>query len=200
MEDEIVFLQPLGGVRLDQRGSGALEFFLDDAGGEALEVGVPHPAAGKLDEFVPVAGKGQLEDHADHAVVEVFDLALQALAAFEDQRLEGFLNRRTLEANVSGSHMLKAGVDGARAEDSAKFIEPNFFANVELDQHQDGAAQLSARGGLAATRVGRASAGTLPIGWRGDCGFMIHTSAIAEFSPETSPHSWTSGETSIVPE
>ncbi len=99
VEDEIVLLQPLGGVRLDQRGSGALQFLLHDASCQALEVGVPNPAAGELHQLVPVAGKGQLEDHADHAVVEILDVALQALAAFKNQRFEDLFNRRTL---VSG--------------------------------------------------------------------------------------------------
>jgi len=52
----------------------------DDAGGEALEVGVGGPAAGELDERVPIAGERELEDQADHAVVVVLDLSLEALA------------------------------------------------------------------------------------------------------------------------
>src|SRR5580700_2572558 len=82
MEDEIVFLQPLGGVRLDQRGGRTLKFLLDDASGEALKVGIPNPATGKLDQLVPVAREWKLEDHADHAVIEVFNLSLEALATF----------------------------------------------------------------------------------------------------------------------
>jgi hypothetical protein len=37
--------------------------------------------------------------------------------------------------------MFKACVDGARAKDSAKVIETDLLANVELDQHENGAAQ-----------------------------------------------------------
>ena len=126
---------------------------LDDAGGEAFEVGVPNPAAGELDELIPVAGEGQLEDHADHAVVEILDVALQALAAFEDEGFEGLFDRRALEADVAGSEVLEAGIGGAGAEDLAELVEANLFADVELDQNQDRAGQ----GGVG--RLGRHQSG-----------------------------------------
>ncbi len=173
MKDEIVFLQPLRGIGLDQRGSGTLEFFLDDASRQTFKVGIPNPTAGKLDQVVPVAGEGQLENHADHAIVEVFDLTLQALAAFEDQRFEDFFHRRTLEPHVSGSHVLKAGVNGARAEDVAKLVEANLFADIELDHYQDGAAEGRVRefdGDQGRKRL----VGNFADGRRGDNGFAIH--------------------------
>src|SRR5580658_8554829 len=108
MEDEIVLLQPFGGVRLDQSWSGVLEFLLDDAGGEGFEVRVPDPAAGKLDQLVPVTGKGKLEDHAYHAVVEVLDIALQLFAALENKGIESLFDRRTLVADVSRGEMFEA--------------------------------------------------------------------------------------------
>jgi hypothetical protein len=150
MEDEVVFLQPVGGVGLgvirfdvglDQRGRGEFELLLDDARGQSFEVGVGGPAGGKLDERVPVAGERQLEDQADDAVIVILDLALEALAAVEDERVEAFFDGRTLVADVSGSLMLEAGFGGAGAEDLAEFVEADLFADVELDQDQDRAAQ-----------------------------------------------------------
>ena len=107
---------------------------------------------------MPVAGKRQFEDHADYAVVEIFDLALQALAAFQNQWFQDFFYRRTLEADVARSHVFEAGVDGAGAEDVAQLVKANLFADVELDHDQNRAAK-GASGGLAATSVGRASRG-----------------------------------------
>ena len=173
MEDEIVFLQPLGGIGFDDRGGGEFELLLDDAGGQALEVGVPDPAAGELDELVPIAGKGELEDHADDTVVEIFDLALQALAAFENQRLEGFFHRRALKADVAGSHVLEAGIDGARAEDAAKIVEADLLADIELDHDKNGAAEGSVvRSGRDERRQGLG--GNFANGGRRDCGFVLH--------------------------
>ena len=173
MEDEIVFLQPLGGIGLDQRRSGALEFLLDDAGGQALEVGVPNPAAGKLDQLVPVAGEGQLEDHADHAVVEILDVALQAFAAFEDQRFEDFFHRRTLVTDVAGSEVLEAGIGGAGTQDLAQLVEANLLANVELDKNQHGAGQGGVRR-LGRHQSGQGLGGNLAYDRGGDSGFAVH--------------------------
>src|SRR5437879_3119671 len=115
MEDEVVLLQPFGGVGFDQRGADAFEFLLDDASGQTLEVGVPNPAAGKLDQLFPIAREGQFEDYADYAVVKIPDVTLQALAALKDKRLEDFFDRRTLVADVAGSEVFEAGIGGARA-------------------------------------------------------------------------------------
>ena len=49
------------------------------------------------------AGKRQLEDQADDAVIVILDLSVKALAAFEDERLERLLDRRTLVADIGGS-------------------------------------------------------------------------------------------------
>ena len=61
-----------------------LELLRDHARSELFEGGVGSPTAGKLDESVPGAGEGQLEDQADYAVIVVLDLAFEALAGFED--------------------------------------------------------------------------------------------------------------------
>src|SRR5258708_23932497 len=136
MEDEVVLLEPVSGVGLDERGGGAVEFLFDDASGQALEVGVPDPATGELDQLVPVAGEGQFEDHADHSVVEILDVALQAFAAFENEGFEDLLDRGTLVADVSGSEVLEAGISSACAEDLPELVEANLFADVELDQDE----------------------------------------------------------------
>jgi hypothetical protein len=99
-----------------------------------------------LDEVVPIAGKGQLEDHADYTVVEILDVALEAFAAFEDQGFEDFFYRGTLEADVARGDVFEAGIGSARAEDLAELVEANLFAYVELDQDQDRAAEGSVGG------------------------------------------------------
>ena len=146
MEDEVVLLQPFAGVGLDQRWGGALEFLPDDADGELFEVGVGGPAAGELDERVPPAGKGQLEVEADDAVVVILDLSGKALAGFEDERLERLLDRRALVADV-GRSLFEAGIGGAGSEDGAEHVEPDLFADVELDQGEDRAARGAGRDG-----------------------------------------------------
>ena len=135
VEDEVVFMQPAL-VELDQRGPGALDLLFDDLLGEAGEIGVPNPAAGEADERVPVAGKRQLEDHAEHAVIVVLDLHVEAFAAFEDQRFDRLDDRSALEADVSRRRMLEAGLLAAGSKDVAQRVEVDLLANVELDQHQ----------------------------------------------------------------
>ncbi len=141
VENEVVLTQPLR-IGLDQRRGGPLQFLADDAGGVLLKVDVPDPAAAHADQRVPVAGKRQLEDHAQYAVVVILDLTVKALAAVQHQGVDGFDDRRALVADVSGSGMLEAWVlYRTRAKDLAQLVEPDFFANVELDKDEDGPAQ-----------------------------------------------------------
>jgi hypothetical protein len=54
----------------------------------------------------------------------------------------------------------------------AKVVEANLFANVELDQDQDRAAEGSFLG-IGGYQSGQGFGGDLAYGWGGD-GFMIH--------------------------
>jgi hypothetical protein len=95
---------------------------------------VPHPAAGQPDKRLPVAGKRELKDDADHTVVVILELAMQALATLQHQRLDRFHDRRTLIANVSRRGMLHAGLrDGASADDFAQARQLDLFAHIELN-------------------------------------------------------------------
>src|ERR1700694_4944747 len=115
---------------------------MHDAGGVLFKVYVPDPAAAHADESVPVAGKRQLEHHAQHAVVVILDLALQPLTAVQNQRPNGLDDRWPLVADVSGSRVLEAGLfQSACTKDLTQLIKPDFFANVKLDEDEDGAAQ-----------------------------------------------------------
>src|SRR5271157_1532383 len=174
MEDEVILLEPLGLVGLDQSRSGALQLLARDARGHGLEVRVGGPAAGNLNQVFPGAGKGQLEDQADDAVIVVLDLSLKPLAAVEDDRLERLHDRRPLVADVSRSLMLEAGVGRARAEDFAQLVEPNLLADVELDQNQHRAAQGRSRRRLRL--FGRSLGGG--IAERRGCEFAIHENAV----------------------
>src|ERR1700674_1829406 len=140
MEDEIIFMEPAV-VKLDQRGTGALDFLFDDLLGEAGEVGIPNPAAGQADKRVPVAGKRQLEDHAQHGVIVVLDLDVKPFAAFKDQRLDRFDDRSAFKTDVSRSRVLEARLLPPSSKDVAKGIEGDLFTDVELDQHQNRALQ-----------------------------------------------------------
>ncbi len=182
VEDEVVLLKKFSGVRLDQRGCGALELLLDDAGGEGLEIGVGGPAAGELDEGVPSAGKRQLEFEADDAVVVVLDFPGKALAGFEDQGLKRLLDRRTLVADV-GRGLLEDGFGFAGREDGAENVEADLFANVELDQDQDRSAQ--GRVGLGALlHLGGQVAGN--VGADHGCDFAVHRAVLSTRYPVVS--------------
>ena len=112
--------------------------------GELFEVGVGGPAAGEFDESVPAAGEGKFELEADDAVIVVLDFSGKALAAFERQGLKGLFDRSALVADVGGS-LLETGFGLAGREDLAELVEADLFADVELDEDQDGAAQGSLR-------------------------------------------------------
>src|SRR5271169_214125 len=135
VEDEVIFVQPTV-VKLDQSRARAFDLLFDDLLREAGEIGVPNPTAGEADQRVPVASKGQLEDHAEHAVIVVLDLDVEPFAAFEDQRLDRFDHWRTLETDVPRSRMLEASLLPPSSEDVAQGVELDLLANVELDQHQ----------------------------------------------------------------
>jgi hypothetical protein len=132
VEDEVVLLQPVVLViGLDQGGGGALQLLADYAAGQLFEVGVGGPVGGELDQFLPVAGEGELEDQADYAVVVVLDLSGEALAGVEDQGLESFFDWGALVANVGGS--FETGLGGAGSDDLTEGVEADLFADVELD-------------------------------------------------------------------
>ncbi len=170
MEDEVVLLQPLAGIRLHESRGGVFELLFDHARGQLFEVRVGRPAAGELDELVPVAGERQLEDQADDAVIVVLDLTFEALAAVEDQRVESFFDGRTLVANVSRSLVLEAGFGGAGSEDLAELVKTDLFADVELDQDQNRPTQ-----GCRSRQLGRRRGvvGDQAADHRG-CEFAIH--------------------------
>src|SRR5215471_5418154 len=115
--------------------------------GDALcvrgEVHIPHPAAGKLNQLLPITNERKLEDYAHHAVVVVLDLTVKAFARFEHQRFCGFNDRRTLVANVVWQSMLKRRLlHGLRTEDFTQAIEADLFTHVELNEDEDGTAKL----------------------------------------------------------
>ena len=58
------------------------------------EIHFPNPAAGEVDEAFPIAGKTELVDHADHAVVVILDFALEPLAAAQQQGIKRLGDRR----------------------------------------------------------------------------------------------------------
>ena len=89
---------------------------------------------------VPPAGKREFEFEADDAVIVVLDLSGKALAGFEDQRLERFVYGRTLVADVCRG-LLEAGFGGARGEEFAELVEADLFADVVLDEDEDGAVE-----------------------------------------------------------
>ena len=161
------------------------------------------PLATKLNEFVPVAGKRQFEDDADHAVVVVLDVTLQTLAALEDEGIESLFDGGALVTDVSGSKVFETGIDGAGAEDLPKLVEANLFADVELDQDQHGSTQGGVR--RLNRHKGRQGLGRhFANGRYRDCSFEIHTatrnSGSRLFRPETRastlivPEEWQSGE------
>jgi hypothetical protein len=90
-------------------------------------------------------------------------LTFEALAAFEDERLEAFFDRGTLEADVFRGLVFEAGFGGAGSEKLAELVEFDLFADVELDQGKDGALQRGwgGAGGQGVKLVGDGSRGGL---------------------------------------
>ena len=116
--------------------------------------------------------KGSSKTEADDAVIVVLDFSVEALAAFEDQGLKGLFDRSALVAHVGGS-LLEAGFGRAGAEDLAEFVEADLFADVELDEDQDGAAQRGLRLRRLLQLGGDVACETSRSGDRG-CEFAIH--------------------------
>src|SRR5260221_35712 len=122
VEDEIIFMEP-DVVKLDQRGTGALDFLFDDFLREAGEIGVTNPAAGDAHERIPVTGKWQFEHNAQHTVIVVLDLDIEPFAALQDQGFDPFDDGSTFEADVSGRGVLAAGLLSASSKDVTQCVE-----------------------------------------------------------------------------
>ncbi len=140
MEDEVIFVQPFF-VGLDQGGAGTLQPFPGNFLGEAGKIRVPHPTAGEANKRVPIAGKLQFENYAQHAVIVILDLSVQTLTSLEHQWLNSFDHGRTLITDVSRSRMLKTRFLPPSAEDVTQGVEANLLAHVELNQYKNGTLQ-----------------------------------------------------------
>src|SRR5262249_52958991 len=136
VEDEVVLVQPVF-IGLDQGWSSTLQLPLDNLGRQTRKVSVPNPPAGKANQGLPVTGERQLENHAENAVVVVLDLTVEALTAVENQRLNRFHYRGSLVLHVPWGRVFEAGFCRAGSEDLPKFVEPNLFGDVKLDQDQN---------------------------------------------------------------
>jgi hypothetical protein len=69
-------------------------------------------------------------------------MAFEALAALEDQCINWLNHRRTLVTHVPGSGMFQDRVfHRACAEDLTQLVETDLFADIELNQHQNGAVE-----------------------------------------------------------
>ncbi len=99
-----------------------------------------------MDEAFPVAGKSELVDDADDAVVVVLDFAFEPLAAAQHQRLERPDHRRPLVAHVGRHRVLDFGLlHGARVHGLLQLVEAQLFAHVELNEDKDRAAECGLR-------------------------------------------------------
>ena len=125
--------------------------------GAGGEIDIPDPAAGEADQGVPIAGKGELVKDADDAIVVVFDFAGELLAGIEDEGIGGHDDGRALVADVGGSGVFEVGLlDGAAVNDLLQAVEEDLFADVELDEDEDGAGE---RGGGGSWRLGKLAHG-----------------------------------------
>ena len=147
VEDEVVFAEPFA-VGLDESRAGAGETGANGFGGLSGEIDLPHPAAGELDQFVPVTGVGELVDDAQDAVVVVLNGAVELLPGFEDEGIEGFDDGRPLVADVALGRVFESGgVCDASLQESAELVEPDGFADIELQEDQHGALKRGVDGG-----------------------------------------------------
>ncbi len=137
MEDEVVFAEPAR-IRLDHGCRGALEALAHDGLNARGKIHVPNPAAGERDEAFPIAGKTELVDDADHAVVVILDFALEAFAAAQHEGIERLSDRRPLVTHIGRDRMLDGWLrHGARFHDLLQPVEPDLLAHIELDQDKD---------------------------------------------------------------
>src|SRR5579864_6642731 len=200
VEDKVIFLQPwilFVVVRLHQRGGRTLELLLHDSRRENFEVRVRRPPAREFHQVIPVPRKRQLEHKADYAVVKILDLSFEALAAFEHERVKRFHNRCTLILNVVGRLILECRLGRPCTQELAQIIQPNFFANVKLDQRQHGSTQ--GRGGRRLRHrmyLGRHSLGDIRSHYAGKV--TIHKKELAAWS--TRGRTEDALEISILPE
>src|SRR5262249_3155037 len=102
------------------------------------------PTRGEFNQFVPVAGKGEVEDQADYTIVEVLDFSGKAFARVKYQGFEAIGHWGTLISDVRwGLSALESGLRVARLKHLSDYVEADFFADVVLDQDQDRAAEGS---------------------------------------------------------
>src|SRR4029077_7414200 len=99
--------------------------------------------AREANQSLPVAGKRQLEDHAQYAVVVILDLAVQPFPAVQDQGLAVLSHLRALVLDVTWGWVLESSLRDPGSEDLPELVEPDLLRHVELDQDQYGALQAS---------------------------------------------------------
>src|SRR4051812_29460039 len=87
VKDEVILAQPAL-VWLDHGGRDAFQLLPDHGLDPERKIYVPHPATGQTDQGFPVARERELVDDADNAVIVVLDLAFEALAGVQQQRIE----------------------------------------------------------------------------------------------------------------
>jgi hypothetical protein len=80
--------------------------------------------------------------------------------------------------------VFEAGIGGAGSKDLAELVKANFFANIELNQHQHRTAEGGIRR-LGGNQRGQRFGGDLTYGWSGDGEFIIHDSGHA--APKGAP-------------
>ena len=107
----------------------------------AKSISHTHRLASPISLFQPSA-KGSSKIKTQHAVIVVFDLALEPLAAFEHQRLHRLDDRRPLVAHIAGGAVLQAWLlNRSGTNQLLQSVQANRLAHVELQQHQHGSAQ-----------------------------------------------------------
>src|SRR5215471_3406540 len=109
---------------------------MDYASGVTGEINVPDPMTGHVNEGIPCAGKRELEDDADDTVVVILDHTGETFATFENQRFYGFDDGWPLVSDIARGGMFerRLGESGC-SENFTKAIKPNFFADIELKEH-----------------------------------------------------------------
>src|SRR5207302_9808442 len=106
-----------------------------NAGRVLFKVHVPNPSAAQPNQGVPVSGKRQLENHAEHAIIVIFDLSFQAFAAVQHQSFDRLHYGWPLVPNIARSRILEAGLlQSACAKKLTQLVEANLLANIELNK------------------------------------------------------------------
>jgi hypothetical protein len=103
----------------------------------AVEVSLPHPAAGQLCQALPLAREGQLKNDAYHPIVVILDLRLQTFPVGQDNGLHPLHHGRPGKTYICRGGALESWRYRPGSHNAPHLIQVNLLTHVVEDHHQD---------------------------------------------------------------